>query len=198
MTRAELGSRWDPRLAAAVNAALGVNAGRKGGFAMVPDLPGVVGEFDGRVDLRGLEVTEMLKGFHLVGWDFSHCRFTMFGQLSAYNQLEDCRFTGARMTTNLRDRFRACDFSGATLTGAVFGRAFTECRFDRAGLSKILADQAVFERCSFRGTKAKGLQLTACRFIGCDFEGAHFSEGSLAGSTFEDCAAEPVLDKVMR
>ena len=197
MTATELKERWDPELTRAVNSALGVNASRKGGFDPSPALPEAVGVFEGRVDLRGLVVSVILKGLQITGWDFSHCTLKQFGQFSAYNHLVDCRFLGAKLGTNLRDRFERCDFSKANLTGATLGSAFIGCTFDKARLSKVLGDQVAFDSCSFRGTKLSEVQLTRCRFIRCDFGDARFSGGSIAGSTFDDCGELPDLDDVL-
>jgi len=150
-------------------------------------------EFEGRVDLRGLVVSEPaeLRRWSTMGMgllalervsdtinlsltglarvDFGegflpHLRFPGAG-------LADCRFDAAHLP-DLRTRdatFTRCSFRGTDLAGAVLG------------------PDTRFEQCDFGGARMRGVQADSAAFIGCEFAEAELLENDFNRCQFQSC-----------
>ena len=173
MTEAELRARWDAGTAGAINQSL------VRGKAV--DSP--YGSVDDRVDLRGIEIREFIKGKKIESFDFSAAVREFAGQFGM-STVVDCVFRGATIDTNLGTRFERCFFDTAKVNGVVLRGVFVDCSFQKANLTTALGDSVTFERCTFDGANLRKAQLTASHFIDCSFTDTRFGSGSLASSTF--------------
>lgn len=171
-----LQERWDAQSTASGNAFLGGKGDPPFGSLE-----------DGRVDLRGLAITQFVKNRTLESFDLSGVSLDGFGQFGMCSLIQ-CRFCHSQLPTNLGNNFTGCDFSSAKLAGAVLRGKFTDCDFASANLTSVMGDQVQFVRCSFTKTNFRKATLTHCSFEDCEFESCKFKSGSLAFSKFIRCS----------
>lgn len=167
----ELRNRWDRDLLI-----VGVRALLGSGESPFPGLA------DGRRDLRGLTISEVVKNITISATDLS-CSLTKgFGQFDC--RLSQCSFRKGQLTTNLGYEVRDSDFSGASLADAVLRGRFEGCNFTRADLTSVKGEQVSFVRCKFIKAKFRKAVLTHCQFDTCDFADSTCGCGSFAFSRF--------------
>lgn len=75
----------------------------------------------------------------------------------------------------------------------VRGEAFTDTAFVECDLSEVTTEGAVFDRCTFRGTRFNVSSHTATAFVNCLFERCSFFDSAftgckLVGSRFVACS----------
>src|SRR5688572_12612947 len=97
---ATLAGRWSEELINALNKAL-----EKGNV----DQLSVLDPIDGRVDLRGLLVSVIIKHRKFERIDFSHSAWILAGQF-LFSDLQDCCFDYAELGANLDHKFFKCSF----------------------------------------------------------------------------------------
>lgn len=157
---------------------------------------------DDYFDLRGLALSQFIKGVEVDHVDFSFLTTTLAGQIGL-STLRHCRFVGADFHSNLGTRFTDCDFTSAKLQRSVLRGAFERCSFASANLSATLANGVRFVECSFAQANLKKANLYSCTFDRCDFTGCKFGGGSLAGSRLiaswppENDLADTLLERVV-
>ncbi|QDU95663.1 pentapeptide repeat-containing protein [Lignipirellula cremea] len=141
-------------------------------------------------DLRGLPVSAMLREASLEYVDMSAATLEGFGQFIECS-LRQCKLVKGSFTTNLGNAFYTCDFSTATLAGAMVRGSFTECDFTKSNLTGCMGVQCRFVRCRFHQTNFRKATLIQCLFENCSFEQCKFGNGSLASSRFIDSKIAP-------
>ena len=105
------------------------------------------------------------------------------------------RFERSNFSWSMMDSiFRKVDFVDCFFDRVWMTRTeWTDCRFDGSTMTPDLTD-AVFEDCSFRGVRLKGVAQEyggrRTRFIGCDFSNAKFVGIKLLAARFLDCQME--------
>ncbi len=150
-------------------------------------------EFDGRVDLRGLVVSEPAE---LRRWS------SMGMGLVALERVSD--------TINLQAiGIRSVDFAETFLPHIRFtGARLANCSFERAHLPDLRTRDVVFDRCSFRGAdlagsmvgpgtrfqacdfagaRLRGVQANDAGFVACEFAGAELLEDDFNRTLFDGC-----------
>jgi uncharacterized protein YjbI with pentapeptide repeats len=157
------------------------------------DLRNLVGEHDGRVDLRGIDL-----------WEIAHVELS--------NQFDSVDFSHVKLGQNLglvRSRFTNCIFSGADLASRFWGSSFSDCLFHRTQVHWALGDTTerlstppkrvmhyaqlgydyeIFERCQFikarfRRYGSLGAIHRHCLFDNCEFA----MSANYIHSVFEHC-----------
>jgi len=172
-TRLEaLRTRWTPELS---SAAIRWLSGK--GEPPFPDLA------DGRRDLRGLTLNQVVKDATLRDVDLSGAVTKGFGQLNMCFVFNSS-FRDARLDTNLRKHFQGCDFTRANLSTVTMWGAFVDCDFTSASLSSASANEGRFIRCRFHKTNLRKAHLLHCTFEDCEFVECRFGSGSLSFSKF--------------
>lgn len=168
----EICTRWTHSNTATGNAFLG--SGKSAPF-------GING--DGLTDLRGLCINQFLKNATVRCVDLSGSYMDGFGQFGFCN-VSESRLAGARLGTNLGNKFTRCDFSHSDLSGAVLRGEFDEVDFTGARMNSTNANQVLFRRCRFVQTVLRKATLLNCTFEDCVFDRCSFGSGSIAGSKF--------------
>lgn len=163
-------------------------------------LPGGVGSYAGRADLRGLSLPAPARGagvaagavsaetmsgiieFRDVRWqglDLSQARLAslrFFGSV-----IEGCRFDGAacRDWRLWATEVKSTSFDGADLRDAAIGtwhegraNSWSSVSFDGADLRGALALGCLLEGCSFRGSRLAGSEFQQVSMRHCQFAGA--------------------------
>ena len=166
----------------------------------------VAKELDGPADLRGLAVGLDGQPACIGLSDFQDARLTdidlSYGQFS-------CSFSRAvlRAVDLSRAKLDTCRMARVECVAASFSRAqihaptFDDARFEACdfGDAQIRGRwpagyggrRAVFERCSFRGSRLRALEFRACRFIHCTFDGVSLERCVLSGVRFLGTAPPP-------
>ena len=102
--------------------------------------------------------------------DFSECEFNDCNMMKS--KFFNCFFKKAKMVAFLDDaRFEQCDFSNAVLKGKI-----TKAHGGR---------RISFVKCNLNNVQFKGIELRACKFVDCTFDGAHFFGCSVQYPKFE-------------
>ncbi|UUZ52816.1 pentapeptide repeat-containing protein [Massilia sp. H-1] len=168
----QLRARWTTHLAAEGEAAL-AGAGE-------PPFPQLA---DGFIDLRGLEIGQMIKNAKIQSVDLTGATLVRFGQFAMCN-VENTRFPFASMETNIGASFKDCDFTSAKLLRALFRGSFVNCDFSKANLSSAKGSQVKFVNCVFHKTNFMKAMLLQCTFEDCRFEDCKFGRTSFGYSKF--------------
>jgi uncharacterized protein YjbI with pentapeptide repeats len=143
---------------------------------------------------RGADSSETLR-FHsvVVGLDgfTESCENSNFSKKSLVNVV----FEKSQFSWSLRDSefdkvdFIHCHFDRAWMTRT----KWRDCRFDESTITPEVTD-AVFERCSFRNLRFKGVRQEyggrRARFVNCDFTGSKFLSAKLLACRFIDCVMD--------
>jgi len=135
------------------------------------------------VDLRGIELTEIIKERTLEYIDFSSINTVAPGQF-VFCKVRACLFNQGTLSTNLGDNFDRCRFIQCNLRRACIRGRFTECDFTNAVFSNALGNEVVFSKCIFKNCNFKGANLYNCTFENCTVRDCKFGKGSFAGSKF--------------
>lgn len=154
----------------------------------VPPLPVIDGKL---IDLRGLEISEVIERVEIKLFDLSAIRLDGFGQFARCN-VESCKFLYASLETNIGGNFHMCDFRSAKLTGAVLRGEFVDCDFSMANLSRVIGTKVKFLRCVFSNVKFNSAMLLHCVFEDCKFEECMFRNSSFSFSRFNRSPLENV------
>ena len=141
-------------------------------------------------DLRGLTITQFIKNVKIRQFDLSGARTEGFGQFGLCS-VSLCSFEGSALTTNIGSVFEECDFTSATLSGAVLRGRFSACNFTSAKMTSVMGDQVQFVGCMFTNTNFRKALLTDCLFEDCHFGGCKFGSGSFSFSKFCRSAIDP-------
>lgn len=134
-------------------------------------------------DLRGIEITDIIKGIQIRSIDLSGSNLEGFGQFAKCS-VERVRFRSASLGTNIGNYFNFCDFSSVKAMGAILRGQFIDCDFTMANLSGVRGSQVQFVRCIFDKTNFSRVVLLRSIFEDCKFENCKFSNGSLSYSKF--------------
>jgi uncharacterized protein YjbI with pentapeptide repeats len=189
--RQNIQNRWTPDLTILGNRAL-IGKGS----------PPFLNLADGRRDLRGLTISEIVKNVTVSDCDLSGCVAQRFGQFSFCHVLR-CSFRQAKLKNNLDHNFQDCDFADAKLAGMVLRGKFVRCNFAAANLSSVMGTQIQFIDCTFIKTNFRKAILTHCLFEKCDFTESKFGSGSFGRSRFVECQiasdtlGSTIMDKVV-
>lgn len=138
---------------------------------------------DGRADLRGFCISEILRHVSIDHVDLSESFAERFGQFIGCI-ITDSRFRFTRYATNLSSRFHRCDFSHSDLSGSHLIGDFDCVEFSESKMKSIIANQVRFRKCRFFKTNLRKAELYNCTFEDCTFEDCSFGSGSIGGSKF--------------
>jgi len=151
---------------------------------------------DGCIDLRALEIREVLKNLKMQRVDMSHSIFALAGQINMC-RVTDSKFVKITLGTNLGKYFERCDFSDSDLRGALFRGEFKDCVFANCNLNGIQGTDVKFIRCNFDKSNLKKSELHRCFFKDCSFSDTKFFKSTLSGSKFKGIKKEDLaLDNV--
>ena len=134
------------------------------------------------IDLRGIQIRDVVREISLSHTDMSYCEKVGPGQFSLC-RIEDCLFVGGQVGANISKLLIHCDFSHAEMKQARPYGEFRNCDFSHANFSGAMS-AAKFTRCTFDGANFKGAHFIRNLFDNCTFKDCVFGGGSFAYSTF--------------
>ena len=173
-----LTTRWTDAEQKRINRDFGRRA-----FRFLDDLPRVRHGVVDYVDLRGFPFTSEI-GTDLTRVDFTDCNM-QFGGIGRQIRLTQCRFVGARLWAVIGYDVRGCDFTAAHMKNADLRGKFRDCVFADANLVGAQSDpESRFLRCDFSRARLRNVRWYDVVFTRCNWEGAKFGTGSVAGSRF--------------
>ncbi|MEV0680085.1 pentapeptide repeat-containing protein [Actinosynnema sp. NPDC050436] len=185
MTRA-LRARWDDGQTAAVMAGLRADLAHRRSSPAAPFAPpdSPFGSTpDGRLDYRGLRLTEPIRYARATGLDLTAATVVDGGRLDS--DFTSCAFDRAVLRgTYVGRSFARCSFREARLDRCRLPSEFTDCSFEGARLRGAVASGRTFTRCDFTGADLHGSHFDHCTFVDCAFEGITTGAASLGGITF--------------
>jgi uncharacterized protein YjbI with pentapeptide repeats len=182
----ELRGRWDEELTGLVLKRL-----RSGES---PDVFGHTAE--GRWDLRGIVIREILRNATIIGVDLSRSSAERGGQFLGCT-ITDADLSHSTLKTNIDGVFTNCTFENSVLTGALFRGSFVGCSFLKTQLRDAAGESVTFKNCCFNDANLRNAHFCACRFESCTWIGTSFGDGSFYRSKFTGGNPKDVGNTIM-
>lgn len=147
------------------------------------ELRAIVGDFDGRIDLRGLPISSLNKPAADI--DLSYGKIFRETGFIKGSPAENCRFHGFRFGPEpLSGRLVSCDLSASQVHTLLAD--CIDVSFERAKLRGYIGNGCEMLRVNFSQSKISKAGFSSTRYEECDFSHATI-EANLAQSTFVGC-----------
>lgn len=140
---------------------------------------------DGKLDYRGLSISQECVFHNLKDIDFSYCQFEEYGGFYL-SMLDSCLFIGSKMQSSnisLSEKFLTCDFTDAVFQEDIGFSEFIDCNFENASMRDI-SISCKFVKCNFTNTNLSNSVIAFSLFENCIFNGAEFSNAQIIESKF--------------